>query len=309
MTHPDESQDRLIRLLAPKTRLPDSVLRPTAAAGEEMLQMIMRESVPDTRPVEPRHRRLSWLSGRRLLLAVPAAAALAALVLVVTVMLPSSGPGGPAPAQARALDIAQEHGYVVVRILDPVADPARYRAELAEHGLDVELVLAPADPEHVGRVLAQDLDDPGTGPRIQVIEAPGNCTANGDCSVGIKVPVDYRAHARIVIGRTPVAGESVAGDAPVLGADEEQQLRALVGKRVSEVRRILSSRGQTAQYRVGADSRSAEAAEVPGDWYVYDTAPLAGGVVVLWVSETGTEPTVTAPGFDGTAAPGTPPGS
>lgn len=51
----------------------------------------------------------------------------------------------------------------------------------------------------------------------------------------------------------------------------------------------------TADYRVGADSHAAEAGQVPGEWYVYDVAPLAGGVIVLWVAETGAPPTQRPP--------------
>lgn len=69
--------------------------------------------------------------------------------------------------------------------------------------------------------------------------------------------------------------------------------KALVGKRVSEVRELLAANGQTATYRVGFASLEAPADKVPGSWYVYDVAPLANNVVVLWVSADGKEP---APG-------------
>jgi len=59
------------------------------------------------------------------------------------------------------------------------------------------------------------------------------------------------------------------------------------------VRAALASRGQTASYRVGPQNRDAPAGEVPGDWYVYDVAPLPNKVVALWVSADGKEPTGT----------------
>ena len=176
--------------------------------------------------------------------------------------------------------------YLEIRILDPAADPQRYQEELAARGLNVELSLAAAEPGDVGRVIFQEEDTPG----IKPVEAPGNCTANGNCGVGVQVPLAYRGHARIVFGRTPLPGESVEGDAPVLTPAQQAQLHDLVGKRVSEARQQLAANGQTASYRAGPVLLEAPASEVPGTWIVYDVAPLAGDVVVIWASEDGKGP-------------------
>jgi hypothetical protein len=48
----------------------------------------------------------------------------------------------------------------------------------------------------VGRVIFGELGDTGDGPTIKVIEAPGNCSANGNCSVGLRVPVTRSPTAR-----------------------------------------------------------------------------------------------------------------
>ncbi|MEU4424058.1 hypothetical protein AB0F81_25800 [Actinoplanes sp. NPDC024001] len=212
-------------------------------------------------------------------------AGLAAAVVAAGVWLPESAPGGTAPARA-ALQITTHDEYLDIRILDPAADPQRYRQELTARGLDIELSLAAAEAGSVGRVVFQEHDQDG----IKPIEAPGNCTANGNCAVGVQVPLSYRGHARIVFGRAPLPGESVAGDAPVLTPGQTAELDALVGKRVSEVRRRLSANGQTAGYRVGPKSLETPASELPGTWIVFDVAPLAGGVVVIWASPDGTEP-------------------
>ena len=267
--------DELVRRLAPRYELPAAAATP----DEELLHRIVGHQPA---------RRASWFSRRRLAFAVPAVAGLAAAVLAVVAFLPASGPVGPAPAQA--LSVAQRDGYLDIRIVDPVADPQRYRDELAKYGLNIELTLAPAAPDQVGRVIFSEYGDTGNGPSIVVIEAPGNCTANGDCSVGIRVPLDFRSYARIVIGRTPKPGEEIEGDAPVLTPQVQQQLHGLVGKRVSDARAQLTAMGWTADYRVGADDHRAEAGEVPGTWYVYQVAPLSGRVAVLWVSENGKEP-------------------
>ncbi|SCF27973.1 hypothetical protein GA0074695_5102 [Micromonospora viridifaciens] len=308
MTEIDEQQDRLIGLLSPQFRIPRSASEPTGPAADELRQLIM--GVPgvspaseidnqDVRPVTVAPRRRWWSLRRRLAIAVPAMAGLGALAVIVGGVLPESGPVGPvgrvnpvgpAPARADTLQVTPDGGYLEIRILDPVADPQRYREELARHGLDIELKLAPAAANQVGRVIFEEIDDNGSAVTIDTIEAPGDCTPTGNCSVGIRVPREYKGHAQIVFGRTPKPGEEVEGDAPVLSAEQEAALKALVGQRVSDVRWLLTTRGQTATYRVGFRSLEATADQVPGSWYVYDVAALANNVVVLWVSADGKQP-------------------
>jgi hypothetical protein len=297
MTDTDEQQDRLIRLLSPDLHLPRSVLQPTGPVADELRQLIMATSAStaneqDTAAAMAARPRKLWTSRWRLVFAAPIVAGLAAVAFLVSAALPDSGPVGTAPARADALHFAESNGYFEITIVDPVADPERYRAELAERGLNIDLKLAPAGPDQVGRVIFQEVND-SEGPQLETVEKPGECSANGNCSVAIRVPLAYRGKAQIVFGRTPKPGETVEGDAPVLSPTQQEQLTALAGKRVSDVRRILAANGQTATYRVGFASRETAADKVPGNWYVYDTAPLTNGVVVLWVSADGKEP---APG-------------
>jgi hypothetical protein len=271
MTEPD----RMIQLLSPRLDIPHTAADPTGPAADDLLRRVT------SAPPVPRRR---W--GLRLAVGGSIVTGLAAAVVAATVWLPASSPGGPAPARAAALQITTGDKYLEIRILDPAADPQRYRDELAARGLDIDLSLAAAEPGEVGRVIFQEDDTRG----IKLVETPGNCTANGNCGVGVQVPLSYRGHARIVFGRTPLPGESVEGDAPVLTPAQHAQLRALVGKRVSEVRRQLTANGQTASYRVGPKSLEAPASEVPGTWIVFDVAPLAGDVVVVWASQDGKRP-------------------
>lgn len=288
MTDTDEQQDRLIRLLSPDLRIPPSVAQPSGPVADELRQLIMATG-PDAPPVAVKPPRKPWSLRWRLVLAAPIVAGLAALAFFVSATLPDTSPVGPAPARAGALQFTENDGHLDITIVDPVADPSRYRAELAAHGLDIDLTLAPAAPDQVGRVVFEEVSGDG-GPQLKTIEKPGDCTANGNCSVAIRVPLNYRGTARIVFGRTPKPGETVEGDAPVLTPAQESDLKAFEGKRVSEVRARMAKNGQTATYRVGFASREAAADQVPGDWYVYDVAPLANDVVVLWVSKDGKEP-------------------
>ncbi|TDC42450.1 hypothetical protein [Micromonospora sp. KC213] len=299
MTDTDEQQDRLIRQLSPQFRIPASASSPAGSAADELRQLIMGVSEvspvteiakPTVQPVNGTAYRRSWSWRRRLAFAVPTVAGLGALAFLGLATLPGPSPVGPVPAQADALQVTRADSHLDIRILDPVADPQRYRAELARHGLSIDLKLAPAGADRVGRLIFSEEDKRG-GPSIETIEAPGDCSATGNCSVAVRVPLDYKGHAQLVFGRTPKPGETVEGDAPVLSEGQEADLKALVGKRVSEARELLAARGQTAQYRVGFRSLEASADQVPGSWYVYDVAPLANNVVVLWASADGKEPT------------------
>jgi hypothetical protein len=277
MTDPAMTEpDRLIQLLSPDLDIPHPAADPTGPAADDLLRRVM--STP------PSAHRRPW--GVRLAIGASLVTGLAAAVVAAGLWLPQSSPTGPAPARAATLRITSGAKYLEIRIQDPAADPRRYREELAAHGLDIDLSLAAADPERVGRVVFQEDDVRG----IEPVEAPGNCTANGNCAVGVRVPLSYRGHARIVFGRTPLPGESVEGDAPVLTTTDKAALDALVGQRVSEARRLLSANGKTASYRVGPKSLEAPASEVPGSWIIFDTAPLAGDVVVIWASPDGQAP-------------------
>jgi hypothetical protein len=279
MTPTDEQQDQLIRLLSPDVRIPPSVANPNGAAADDLRRGIVAWAEP---AVVRRPR-------RRLVFAIPIGAALAAAAVVASVVLPESAPvvvGGPAPAKAVALKFTEAGGYLDITIVDPAADPQKYNAELAARGLKIQLSLAPAEPDQIGRVIFAEEND-GSGPQIKRIEKPGDCTANGSCNVGIRVPLAYQGEARFVFGRTPKPGDDVEGDAPVLTPQQQSQIKALVGKRVADVRKTLAARGQRPSYRVGPQNRDAPGSEVPGDWIVYDTAPLPNKVVALWVSADG----------------------
>lgn len=294
----DFKQDQQIRRLAPQFRLPPSVTDPSGPAAEELLQNILRMSKHDVQP------RRVWFAPRRMVFAIPAAAMLAALVYLVVVAQPlggtrgqvvATGPSTTAPSATAtpsleprpltALKISRNADFVEIRIVDPVADPERYKQELAAYGIDVEISLVPAKPGDVGRVVFTETGDPGTGPDIQFIEAPGSCDPKGSCDIGIRVPLTYKTYARIVFGRTPLPGEFYEGDPA-----SEQVKESIIGKHVSEALAILQSKGMTASYRVGPQQLNVPADQVPGTWIVFDASPIPGNVMVIWVSEDGKQP-------------------
>ncbi len=95
---------------------------------------------------------------------------------------------------------ARDGKFLVVTVRDPLADPAHYRAEFAAHHLNVTLQMIPASPSIVG-TLEFIGGDPGVDP---IIRARPVRRAK-DCSVGGKIPLDFRGEADLAFGRAGAA--------------------------------------------------------------------------------------------------------
>ncbi|GAA1032458.1 hypothetical protein GCM10009557_31010 [Virgisporangium ochraceum] len=274
----DEEQDDLIRLLAPTFQL-------RTRPDEALLQGIMATACRPAR-VDPRRRRL---------VAGVAVTGLAAAVFAVFAVLPFPSPvGGPLPANA--LSITEDAGYLVITIKDPAADPARYEAEIRRRGLNIRIALVPTRPENVGKVVFSDI---GEGGELFYIEAPGRCAAHGSCVVGVKVPLDFTSHARIVFGRAALPGEL----AEICVVNVDAETTALRGRTVAEARAIAAATGRSLLYNVGGCA-TGPVDRVPGTWRIYDAAYDGDDNIVIWASADGAAPSPAAP--SGSPAPSAP---
>ncbi|GAA4578579.1 hypothetical protein GCM10023194_01840 [Planotetraspora phitsanulokensis] len=230
---------------------------------------------------------------RRLLYGVAVVGVTAAAAVVVT---SSATPGqrvgpvqvGPPSAQAAALSFSREGDYLIVKVKDPVADPARYRREFAARGLNVDLTLAPSSPKRAGSVLF--LEDDGD---VQVITAEGACGPE-TCGVGVKIPSSYTGHVNVVFGRTARPGEqydTAPGDTPGEGVG----LSDVKGRTVADVLAEAARRHITRiEYRYEEDGsdqpypNGVPADKVDKNWYVHDALAGSEGQVIIFV---GPEPT------------------
>ena len=123
--------------------------------------------------------------GSRQLIAKPLAAALAVIALVVAALAitrPSAPPepatAPPRPASgvraripAQVLSFTTSGGYITVIVRNPLAGPARYRAEFAARHLNITLKLVPASPSIVGTVVY--IGESAGRPGIETITARG----------------------------------------------------------------------------------------------------------------------------------------
>ena len=220
------------------------------------------------------------------------AAGLAAAALIATSLgRPGQHVGpvsvGPAAAQAQALSFTRHGGFIDVIVRDPLADPARYRAEFARYHLDITLRLVPVSPSIVGTVVYAG-QSPGGGP-LTPITARGRCleaSGTSACPVGIKIPAGYRGSAQLVFGRAARPGEQYESTASAFAPGEVLHGLSVRGLRVAQVLAMLRQRHVTvAWFDVQAGGESANERRVPGSYFVSDANPWSPGEVQLFVSQ------------------------
>ena len=260
------------------------------------------------RPSRPR--------GRRRPIRTPLAAALAVIALVAAALAITrpSAPPKPAtapppsvkastrPVLAQVLSFTTSGGYITVIVRNPLADPARYRAEFAAHHLNITLKMVPASPSIVGTVVY--IQEPASSPDIETITAQGRCYTGGGgsaCPVGVRIPVGYRGQAEVVFGRAARPGEQYDSTASATAPGEVLHGLRFAGDTVAQVLALLRERHVTVPvFNYAAPGGARNVSHVPGTWYVYDADPWAPGQVMLSVG-----PTRTQPGNQ-TPQPGTP---
>ncbi|GAA1780123.1 hypothetical protein [Streptomonospora arabica] len=303
--------DPLVARLRPRVDASEG-LDPARSGARELLATITEKNQEPA--VAPKR------TARRLLVAVPVAAVLAAGGVAATALMPTSAPDPVAPQEAAALEIDVDDGLVVAEVKDPTADPERYAEEFAEHGLDVDLKLIPASPTLVGKLtyLDQNMTGKGTDDRdVEVIESPEQCTPDGGCPVGVRIPKDYANPVQLAFGRAPEKGEKYQATNAATAPGEALEGVDVVGMTVGEARGVLADNGQeVAEYRLGGEAAEVAAAEaeataaerpsqdpegqdgagsgaggtekaedVPDGYYVHEVSLWAPGEVLVFVGE------------------------
>jgi hypothetical protein len=242
---------------------------------------------------------------RLALIAVPLAAGAAAMSIVLaTQSTPPrlSHPGhltatGHGTTQlTAALSFATSGGYLTVIVRNPVADPARYRAEFAAHHLHIALTLVPASPSLVGTLVY--FSEPQNG-GIVPITADGKCYTGGGgsaCPVGLRIPLDFKGSAQITFGRAAKPGEQYETTASATAPGEVMHGMQFKGHTVSQVLSQLRQRDVTVPYfNDNHDNYAKLLRSVPGSWYVYAAVPWASDQVMLFVGPVWPQPAAAAP--------------
>ncbi|WP_326819844.1 hypothetical protein [Streptosporangium sp. NBC_01756] len=237
-------------------------------------------------------------SRRRWLIAVPIAAALTGAALALNVVVQPSEIGPLQVGPAKALAFSENGDHLDVRILDPDADPTRYRTDFAAYGMDVNLKMEPASPSLVGKMISIyslkgmtihhagrsfEIKDENGSTMIEGIDGGPDC-GNMFCKAGVRIPADLRSPIEIIFGRAARPGEryELAGDPTAPG--EVLEGLTLRNRTVAEVGLLLRQRHTTVQeyYHDAPESppgagRGRQPSEhvlqpesVPGTWYVHE---------------------------------------
>lgn len=225
-----------------------------------------------------------------------AVAAVGAAAVVVAASAGSPGsprqPVRPLKAEPAALSFSTQGKYLVVKVKDPLADPARYKKEFAAHGMNIHLTLVPASPSVAGTVVEAD----GAN-GIEMINRKGKCFAGGGaCPVGAKIPINFHGFANITFGRAARPGEQYVSTNSAFAPGEILHCVDIRGRTVDEALAILRRHKVTASFvhfeppgnrpNGGGKADNVGRDKIPGNWYVNMADPLAPGQVTLWVQST-----------------------
>jgi len=267
----------------------------------DLASEITASSVPPA-PARTRRRR-GWVIG------VPLAAGLAAAVFIVfSVGSPGHQPGLAGKTrptndrtvtghrghttQAQVLSFVRRGGYIIVKVRNPLADPARYNAEFARHHLHIRLTMVPVSPSLVGTLVYMGNSQGAS--LITPITAQGRCITGGGgsaCPVGVRVPVDFHGNAQLTFGRAARPGEQYESTASAFAPGEALHGMSIKGETVAQVLVTLRARHvSVALYDVFRHNIAVHVHHVPGSYYVYDAVPWAQGQVMLFAGRGKTQP-------------------
>jgi hypothetical protein len=253
--------------------------RITDAAWSQITENVTSEHAAPAVSLEPRRRparpRLVFAAAGSLLIAGVVAAALVS---------------GPGQDQAQALAFTEQGDKLIVRVVDPKADPARYNAEFKKMGLDITVRTIPVSPPKVGTIAGITGRTESDFKPLHRLEPGEKCngTLNASdpgCQEGLELPKNYDGQALIDFGRPAKPGEMylhTSGSATAKG----ELLAGLVihNKTVAQVRPQIEARGVKVVSYVSGNAPNLDSRETaPGTWYVYDATSHAPGEVVLFV--------------------------
>jgi hypothetical protein len=183
--------DAAVRGLAP-ARTEDRI---TDDAWSQVAENVTSEHAPAVSLEAP----LRPVRRPRLLL-VAAASLLIAGVVAATVV------NRPGQDQPQALSFTEQGDKLIIRVIDPTADPKRYNADFKAMGLNITVRMVPVSPPSVGAMISysarneHDMDqlrwlDPGE-------KCPGTLTAaDPGCQDGLELPRNYDGRTVVDFGR------------------------------------------------------------------------------------------------------------
>ncbi|MFC0627133.1 hypothetical protein [Kribbella deserti] len=260
-------------------------------AHDELVGAIMRTGSPERSGVSLFKRPVV----RRVVPALAAAGLAAAFTII---------PIGGGSTEAAALSFSRSGEYLIVRVIDPYADTAKYNAEFKKQGLDVQMTTSAASPSSVGQLgsIRSTSFPPGKTQltneesplyKVKFTSEPELCNPyfTDPCQTVIKIPLDFKANLQLEFGRKAKPGEAYDMPGSLEGIGEPLHGLQWRNKTVAEVRALLASRNTVI---AGFYPRKAQAGvdehHAPDDWLVADGRTQKLGEAHLDVYPRGTQP-------------------
>ena len=267
--------DAAVRGLAP-TRNDDSV---SDAAWAQVAENVTSAHAPAVE-LEPRRRPAHR---PRLVLAAAASLLIAGVVAATLVNRPGQD-------QPQALSFTEYGDKLIVRVVDPTADPKRYNAEFKKMGLDITVKAVPVSPPFVGTMVSFSARHERDAEQLTRLEPGEKCNgtltaADPGCQDGLELPKNYDGTTEIQFGRQAKPGERYWHSSSS-ATDKGEALAGLTieNKTVAQVLPQIEARGvKVVDYAVGPGPEYDSQKSVPGEWYVHGAMAHAMGEVVLFV--------------------------
>lgn len=289
-THPT---DGVVRRLA---RVHDDELRGFARRSAARALLDELTALPYGPAAHPAREHRRTVRKKMVTAAVAAVAVAAATVVGVIALNVHSGKPNVNrnPIQlAAAVKITRKTTYYEARIVDPLADKKRFASAFAKYGLTIEVTLLPASPHIVGTIVFEDYDERAQrsqkeGAGIKTIDDPGCRTASGaNCSIGLRIPLNFKGHVGIAIGRKARPGEPYTTTSP---KDAPADLKGLT---VTQAEAALARKGlRVGMYNVywPGWGTSLPRTRIPSRWKVGGADPYSPGTVLLAIDAQGPMP-------------------
>ncbi|QNE19472.1 hypothetical protein F1D05_18075 [Kribbella qitaiheensis] len=237
---------------------------------------------------EPIARSAAKAPGRLRLALVAASLLLIGGVVAATVI---DHPGQDRP---EALSVTARGDHLIIRVVDPTADPKRYNAELKKLGLHITVKAVAVSKPFVGTMVSYSGRDEHDTDQLRRLE-PGelcNGTLNASdpgCQDGLEVPVNYDGETEIQFGRAAKPGEQYWHFSSNVDDPGEAMHGAKWRDRtIAEVKQVLAERElKVLEYYDANQPRDAKAIPTPpDDWYVRDASEYVAGEITLYVAPT-----------------------
>ena len=197
----------------------------------------------------------------------------------------------PGQEQAQALSFSESGDKLIVRVVDPTADPKRFNAEFKKMGLDITVKAVPVSPPFVGTMVGFSARNSEDMDKLHRLEAGEKCSgtlnaSDPGCQDGLELPKNYDGETEVQFGRKAKPGEMYWHSS----SEATEKGEALAGltienKTVGEVLPQIEARNvKVVAWYASSDAPQFDDIGKPADnWYVHGSSAFGPGEVTLYV--------------------------